>query len=366
VPFVNLVAQHRELKAELLQAIGGVLDSAAFILGEQVQEFERRFAQLCGARHAVAVNSGTDALILALRALGIGPGAEVITTPSSFVATAAAIVAVGARPVFVDVGPDYNLDPARVEQAITPATRALLPVHLTGRPTDTDALGQIARQRGLVVVEDAAQAVGAQYRGRPVGCLGNAGCFSLHPLKTLNACGDGGVITTSDDAVAERLRILRNIGLRSRDECVEWSGNSRLDTIQAAILLVKLPHLDAWTRARRAIADYYRKALADVPGVVLPLPDRPHEFSVYHTFMIQAERRDALKRFLLERGIGTAIHYPVPIHRHPAAASWELLPGSFPVAEGQAARFLSLPIWHGLKQAQLDEVVTGIRAFYRA
>lgn len=366
VPFVNLTGQHQALRGELLEAIGRVLDTGAFVLGEPVREFEERFAALCRVKHAVAVNSGTDALILVLRALDIGPGAEVITTPSSFIATAAAIALTGARPVFVDAGDDYNIDPNRLEAAITPQTRAVLPVHLTGRPADMGPIRAIAEKRGLAVIEDAAQSVQAEYHGRPVGSLGTAGCFSLHPLKTLNACGDGGVVTTDDAALVERIRILRNLGLRTRDECIAWSSNSRLDSIQAAILLVKLPYLRQWTESRRANAEFYRKALADVPEVRLPLADRPHEYSVYHTFMIQAERRDELKQYLARQGVDTAIHYPVPIHLHPAAADLRHPPGSFPVAERQAKQFLSLPVWQGLTTPQLAAVVENIRAFYQA
>ncbi len=364
VPFVDIAGQHRAIKEELLEAIGEVLDSGAFILGEPVRAFEDRFADLCGTRYAVAVNSGTDALLLALRALGIGPGDEVITVPSSFIATGSAIALSGARPVFIDVGPDYNMDPSLIESAVTPRTRAILPVHLTGRPADMNAIQAVADKHGLPIVEDAAQAVMAEYRGHRTGALGTVGCFSLHPLKTLNACGDGGIITTDDPALVERLHILRNIGLRTRDECVVWSGNSRLDTMQAAILLVKLRYVADWTEARRSNAAYYRRALADVPGLTLPPAERPDEYAVYHTFMVLAEERDRLRRFLAERGIETNVHYPVPIHLHPAAAAWQLPAGSFPVAEGQARHFLSLPVHQGLIVEQREAVATAVRAFY--
>jgi len=361
VPFVNLAAQHQPIKAELMEAIGNVIDTGAFVLGDPVGEFEERFAALCGTKHAVAVNSGTDALILALRALNIGPGDEVITSPNSFIATAAAIALTGARPVFVDTAVDFNIDPNQIERAITSRTRAILPVHLTGRPADMDPIRTTAERRGLPIIEDAAQAALASYRGRRAGNLGTIGCFSLHPLKTLNACGDAGILTTNHAALAERLRILRNIGLKTRDECVAWSGNSRLDTMQAAILIVKLRYLQEWTDARRANAAYYRKALVDVPGLTLPMEDRENETSVYHTFMIQTDKRDALKQHLAANGIETAVHYPVPMHLHPAAASLGYQRGAFPTAERQAQRILSLPVWHGLTAQQLTLVVNQVR-----
>jgi dTDP-4-amino-4,6-dideoxygalactose transaminase len=364
IPYVALGAQHHPLRGEILEAVGGVLDSGLFILGEQVATLERRFAALCGTKHAVAVGSGTDALVLALRALEVGPGDEVITAPNSFVASASAIVLCGATPVFADVGADYNLDPAAVEHAITPRTRAIIPVHLTGRPADMDPILDIGRRHRLRVVEDCAQAMLAEYRGRRVGSFGAAGCFSLHPLKTFNACGDGGMLTTDDEALATEWRILRNIGLRTRDECVAWSGNSRLDTMQAAILLIKLPHLEAWTRQRRANAARYRAALGSCAGVRVP-QEHAHERAVYHTFVIRAQRRDALKQHLAGRGIETAVHYPVPIHLQPVAASLGYARGAFPATEQQASEYLSLPVYPELGVDAIDEVAACIQEFYR-
>ena len=363
VPYVNLAQQHQPLKAELLAAVESVLDSGQFILGPAVSEFEKRFTELCGVGFAVGVSNGTDALILALRALNIGPGDEVVTVPNSFVATASAIVMAGAKPVFVDVGDDYNMDPSRIERVLTPRTRALLPVHLTGRSADMDPILQIAAAHQLHVIEDAAQAVSAEYRGRRVGSLGTAGCFSLHPLKTLSACGDGGVVTTNNADLAQRISVLRNIGLRTRDDCVAWSGNARLDSLQAAMLLVKLKYLQKWTDARRAHAASYRQALAGIPDISLP-SERTDERAVYHTFVIQADRRDQLKAFMREQGIETSIHYPIPIHLHRAAAELGYGPGSFPVAELQAQRILSLPIYPELTTEQLRRVAVAIRAFY--
>lgn len=363
IPYVNIAAQHVSLKSELLSAIGKVLDSGQFILGDEVAEFERCFAELCGVSYAIGLNSGTDALILALRAIGVGPGDEVITVPNSFVASTSCIVLLGARPVFVDVRDDYNMDPALIEQAITPRTKAILPVHLTGRPSDMDPILEVARVHHLHVIEDCAQAVAADYRGKRVGSFGTVGCFSLHPLKTLNACGDGGVLTTNDAGLAEEFRILRNIGLKTRDDCVVWSGSSRLDTIQAAVLLVKLRYLEVWTNKRRANARFYQDHLRDFPQVQVPI-DRPHEGAVYHTFVIQADRRDMLQEHLARHGIGTAVHYPIPIHLHKAACGLGLGPGSFPVAEKQAHRILSVPIYPELGEVELQYVVDGIRSFY--
>ncbi|MCZ7644136.1 MAG: DegT/DnrJ/EryC1/StrS family aminotransferase [Planctomycetota bacterium] len=365
VPYVDLPGQHRPLKAELLAAVEGVLDSGQFILGPQVGEFETAFAELCGVRHAVGVNSGADALELALYALGLGPGDEIITAPNSFIASATVIAAAGARPVFADVREDFNLDPAKVEAAITPRTKALLPVHLTGRVADMDPLREIAVRHNLKIVEDAAQSVRAEYRGRRAGAFGDLGCFSLHPLKTLNACGDAGIVTTDDAGLAERLRLWRNFGLRTRDDSVLWGFNTRLDTLQAAILLVKLKHLETWTDRRRAHAAYYREALARLSPVLCPI-DLPHERPVYHTFIVQAERRDELKAFLAQRGVGSAIHYPVPIHLQTVARDLGYKRGDFPVAERQAGRILSLPVYPELTEEDLAYVVEQIRAFYGA
>ena len=363
VPYVDLHAQHAKLKADLMSAVAGVLDGAHFILGEPVDLFERRFAELCGVPYALGVSSGTDALIMALRVLGVGPGDEVITAPNSFVASTSCIRLVGARPVFVDVGPDYNLDPDKLEAAITPRTRALLPVHLTGRPCRMDEILAIAGRHGLHVIEDAAQAVSAEYGGRRVGSFGTIGCFSMHPLKTLNACGDAGMLTTTDSELYEQLKIMRNLGLRTRDDCVVWAANSRLDTLQAAILLVKLRHLDDWTAQRRSNARFYQDRLAGQRGVSVP-SDAPQERSVYHTFVVQVDRREQLRAHLSQRSIGSAIHYPVPIHLSTAGRELGYLPGSFPVAEAQASRILSLPVHQDLSTEQLGAVCDVISEFY--
>lgn len=363
IPYVNIAAQHTPIKEELLGAISKIIDKGKFILSDEVAEFETRFAELCGVRYAVGLNSGTDALILALRALDIGPGDEVITVPNSFVASASCITLVGAQPVFVDVNEDYNINPALIENAVTSHTRAIIPVHLTGRPADMDAIMDIAQRRSLYVIEDCAQAVTSEYKGKRVGGFGIAGCFSLHPLKTLNACGDGGVLTTDDKALAERIKILRNVGLKSRDECVIWSSHSRLDNIQAAILLVKLNYLDSWTEKRRANALFYQQELANLQQLKTPY-DKPYERAVYHTFVIQADNRNELKTYLGRCGIETAIHYPVPIHLDKCAERLGYGPGSFPVTERLAQRILSLPVYPELTVAELNYVVEMIKKYY--
>ena len=365
IPYVDVARQHAPLKRELLAAVEQVLDQGSFVLGPQVAEFEAQFAKLVRVPFAVGVNSGTDAMILGLRALGIGPGDEVITAVNSFVASASCVALVGAKPVLADVGPDYNLNPAAAAAAITPRTRAIIPVHLTGRPADMDAIMALARKHKLFVIEDAAQAVAAEYRGQPVGSFGDVNAFSLHPLKTLNACGDGGVATTRSAELAEKIQLLRNLGLKTRENCVEWSSNSRLDTLQAAMLLVKLRHLDAWTEQRRANARFYRERLAGVPGVQLP-DDPPHLRSVYHTFVVQVDRREELRDFLLARGVGTQIHYPNPIHLQDCAKELGHKLGDFPVAEAQAKRILSLPVYPELTEAELETVANGVRDFFGA
>ena len=364
IPYVNLSAQHASIKDELLGAIATVIERGNFILGDEVAEFEKRFAELCGVRFAVAVNSGTDALMLALRSLGIGPGDEVITVPNSFIASTTCIKLVGARPVFIDVGEDFNMDPTQIEPAITSRTKAILPVHLTGHPADMNPIMQTAKRYNLHVVEDCAQAVMAEYRGQRIGSFGTVNCFSLHPLKTLNACGDGGILTTNNESICDQIKILRNLGLKSRDDCIAWSGNSRLDTIQAAILLVKLECLEEWTIKRRSNARFYHKNLNHFGSILCP-SEKEYEFSVYHTFIIQAERRDELKEYLAKRGIETAIHYPKPIHLQTVASDLGYKKEDFPVAERQSQRILSLPIHPELGEEGLRVIVNAIEDFYQ-
>lgn len=356
IPYVNIAAQHAQIREEILDRISKIITSGQFILGNEVSEFEHRFAEICGVRFALGVNSGTDALILALKALNIGPGDEVITVPNSFITTVSSIAIVGAKPVFVDVGDDYNINPAAIEQKITPDTKAILPVHLTGRPADMDAILDIAKEHNLYVIEDCAQAAGAEYKGKRVGSFGITGCFSLHPLKTLNACGDGGVITTNDEKLFETLSVLRNNGLKSREECLYWSSNSRLDNIQAAILLIKLRYFEKWTNKRIENAHFYTEKLKGHPGIKVPF-DKSYEKAVYHTFIIQTENRDLLRDKLERKGIGTGIHYPVPIHLQKPAKELGYKDGDFPVTENQAKRILSLPIYPELTKNELEYII---------
>ena len=363
VPYVDLVAQHAPLKERLLAAAGRVMDHGWFILGPEVAEFEQRLAAMIGVEHAIGVGSGTDALVLALQALGVGPGDEVVTAPNSYVASATSIALCGATPVFADVGADSNLDPEAVGAAITEHTKAVVVVHLSGRPAQMLELMAVCQRADVAVVEDCAQSIGASIDGRQVGSWGDVGCFSLHPLKTLNALGDGGVVVTSDARLAADLRMMRTIGHRDRDHVAVWAPNSRLDTLQAAMLLVKLDELDGWTVARRARAARYREALADVPELTLPVEEEDGMVAVYHTFVIQHERRDALRAHLSEQGIGTAIHYPIPIHLQEAASHLGHRLGDFPVTEAQAERILSLPVHPDMNEAQQGHVIASILAF---
>ena len=360
VPYVDLSAQQREIEDELFSAARDVFRSGQFILGPHVEAFERAFAAFCGARHCIGVSNGTSALVLALRALRIGPGDDVITVPNAFVATAAAIELAGARPVFVDVRDDFTMEPELLRAAVTSKTRAIIPVHLTGRPAAMEEILGVAGS--IPVIEDAAQAVGSRLRERHVGTFGVCGAFSMHPLKTLNACGDAGAIVTDDDALAEALRKARNHGLRDRNTCDTFSLNARIDELQAALLRVKLRKLPAWIERRRFLFQNYRRALEGI--VEFPPPERPGEFIAPAATVIQADRRDALQAFLLENGIGSKIDYPVPIHLQPAAQHLGYERGAFPVAERQAGRILSIPQYPEMTDGQQAAVIDAIRTFY--
>jgi len=360
IPYINLKGQHAALKNELLEAIGGVLDSADFILGKEVEAFEQTIAEYCGTKYAIGVNSGTDALFLALKAYGVGPGDEVITAPNSFLASASVIVAAGANPVFADIREDLNIDPDEIAKKISNNTKAIIPVHLTGKPADMDPIMKLAEKYNLKVIEDSAQAIGAEYHNKKTGNLGDAGCFSLHPLKTLNACGDGGVITTNDSQLHQKVMQLRNIGLKNRDESDYWGYNSRLDSIQAAILSVKMKYLEEWNKARIANASYYSKGLKHLVKVPRILAT---ERAVFHTFIIQTEKRDQLKNYLEGNGIGTKIHYPIPIHIQKAAVTLGYQKGDFPVCEKASEMILSLPIYQGLEESDLAYVIDIIKQF---
>jgi dTDP-4-amino-4,6-dideoxygalactose transaminase/8-oxo-dGTP pyrophosphatase MutT (NUDIX family) len=365
VPYAALGQQAMAMKDQWLAAVERVLLRGAYILGPEVSAFEEEFARFCGTSYAVGVGSGTSALSLVFRWLDLGPRDEVITVPNSFVASAASIAMTGARVVFVDIGADLNMDPDRLASAITPRTKVIMPVHLTGRPAQMPRILEIAKHHGLFVLEDAAQAVGAVLEGRPVGSWGDAGCFSFHPLKNLHAIGDGGAITTNNQSLCEWLLKARNHGLRTRDECQFWSVNSRLDELHAAILRIQLLQLPSWTESRRRLAARYNDLLR--PSVQVP-EEGPGEFCVYQTYMAQADRRgrDALVRWLREQGIEAVVHYPVPLHLQPAARELGYSADDFPVAMQAAGRIVSLPLYPELSQAQQDRVVELIASFYRS
>jgi dTDP-4-amino-4,6-dideoxygalactose transaminase len=355
IPLVDLQAQYRSIKPEIDAAIAAVLDSGQFVLGPAVSAFEKAFAAYCGAAEAVGVNSGTSALHLALLAAGVGRGDEVITVPFTFVATVAAIEYAGARPVLVDVEPDHaTMDPALVERAITPRTRAIVPVHLYGQPADMDPILEIARRRGLAVVEDACQAHGAEYRGRRCGSLGLLGCFSFYPGKNLGAYGEGGAVVTSDPALAARVRLLRSWGEETRYEHTYRGFNYRMDGLQGAILGIKLRHMDAWTEARRRHASEYARLLAGT-GVRTPR-EREGCRHVYHVLAIRLDGRDRWRARLQTAGVQTGVHYPIPVHLQPAYRNLGYRAGDFPVSEELARTVLSLPVFPELTQRQIGDI----------
>ncbi|MEW6240071.1 MAG: DegT/DnrJ/EryC1/StrS family aminotransferase [Chloroflexota bacterium] len=359
VPLIDLTIQHQKLQPEINRAIQGIFDRADFILGQDVSRFEDEFASYCGAKYAVGVDSGLSALELSLRAYGVGPGDEVIVPTHTFTATAAAITFTGAKPVFVDADPaTFNIDVTKIEAAITPRTKAILPVHLYGLPADMNMILGIAEKHGLVVIEDACQAHGAKYRGMMTGSMGNATAFSFYPTKNLGACGDGGIVTTNNEKVADAIRAMRNCGQRTKNVHELRPTNHRLDTIQAAILRVKLPHLDEWVEARRRLAALYDKLLAGSP-VVTPV-EPPGYQHVYHLYVVRSQNRDALQAHLKERGIGTAIHYPTPVHLQPFLAQNGYSKGQFPVAEKICSEILSLPLYPEMTDGQVDEVASEI------
>jgi dTDP-4-amino-4,6-dideoxygalactose transaminase len=360
VPFVDFRAHVAALRPELDAALARVLDSGWFILGPEGEAFERELAAALGAQHAVGVANGTEAIQLALEALGVGPGDEVVTSPLSAAFTVLAVQRTGARPVFADLDPrTLNVAPEAVARALTPRTKALLPVHLYGHPADLDPLLELARSRGIPLVEDACQAHGAQYKGRTVGALSGIGALSFYPTKNLGALGDGGAVLVNDATLAARLRRLRNGGQSDRYRHELAGINSRLDEVQAAILRVKLRHLAAWTERRRALATLYRSELA---GALVGLPEeQPYARAVFHLFVVRHPSRDALLAALEERGIGTLVHYPIPLHLQPAFASLGGRLGDFPVAERAASEVLSLPLYPELGDAQARSVAAAVR-----
>jgi dTDP-4-amino-4,6-dideoxygalactose transaminase len=364
VPFLDLHAQYRSIKPAIDSAIQGIIENSAFALGPGVEQFERDFAAFCGVRHCIGLNSGTAALALLLQAHGIGSNDEVITAANTFFATAEAISLVGGTPVLVDCREDDALmDATKLEAAVTPKTRAIIPVHLYGQPADMDAIVEIARRHNLLVFEDACQAHGARYKTRRAGSLANGAAFSFYPGKNLGAYGEAGAVTTNDDEIAHRIRMLRDHGMPKKyhHEFVGW--NERMDGIQGAVLSVKLPHLDQWNAARSAHGATYRKLL---PPDVFPIVESPDREHVYHLFVIRTPQRDDVAAHLQARGIQTIVHYPVPIHLQPAYASRGWKRGDFPVAEKLTGEILSLPLYPEMTEAQIQEVCTAITEFFGA
>jgi dTDP-4-amino-4,6-dideoxygalactose transaminase len=364
IPFGDLKLQYQAIKIELDRAIQSVLDEGWFILGKNVAAFEADFARYCDAAFAIGVANGTDALQLALMALDVGQGDEVITSPLSATFTALAISAAGALPRFVDIDADtYNLDPRLLEQAIGPSTKAIMPVHLYGQPADMDPILATARKHGIPVIEDAAQAHDALYRGRKIGSLGDIGCFSFYPSKNLGAFGDGGAVVTNSPELADKLVMLHNGGQRERYDHQMVGINSRLDELQAAILRVKLAYLERWNERRRHIAALYTALLGD--SEVDPPIELPNCRHVYHLYVVRTSQRDELQKHLTEQGVGTAVHYPTPIHRQGAYRFLDLGPGSYPVAERSAAQVLSLPIYPELTDTKARHVAACILDWHK-
>lgn len=363
VPYVAFPEQVAKLKTELMQAFESVLISGQYVLGEKGKAFEKDFAAYCNAEYSIGVANGTDALHLVLRCVGVEAGDEVITAPNSFIASAGAIGVLGAKPVFTDVGSDMNLNPNQLEKAITPRTKAIMPVHLTGRPAKMDEILEIAKNHGIAVIEDAAQAAGAKYKGKKVGSLGDAACFSLHPLKNLHAFGDGGMVTTSDSNIHEMMLKARNHGLSNREQCGFWSFNSRLDEVQAAMLSVQLPYLDTWTKERHRLALRYNDLLrpyAEVPD------ENDGEYCVYQTYVVQVDLRNELLTYLKSNGVQALIHYPLPLHLQPAAKSLGYTEKDFPKTMELSTKILSLPLFPELKEEQQDYVADLFAQFFNS
>ena len=360
VPYLDLKAQYRSIKPEIDAAVASVLESCQFILGPEVASFEQEFASYCGTSECITLNSGTSALHLALLAAGVGPGDEVITVPFTFVASVAAVLYAGARPVLVDIDPrSFTMDPSAVEAAITPRTKAILPVHLYGQTADMDPIMEAARRHGLVVIEDAAQAHGAKYKGRPAGSIGDIACFSFYPAKNLGAYGEGGAVTTNNPEYARTIRMLRDWGQEGKYRHVLRGYNHRMEGLQGAILRVKLRHLDSWTEQRRALARRYDDLLA---GCEVRLPvEMPWARHVYHVYTFRTDHRDNLQALLLDEGIQTAIHYAVPAHLQPAYSDLGYRKGSFPHAEAAAEQVLSLPMYPELSEEAIEKVANALK-----
>ena len=363
VPYVALGYEKSLMKQELLTAFSQVLESGHYIMGPELSKFEQDLASFCGGEYGVGVSSGTSALHLILSSLDLKEGDEVITVPNSFIASASSIALAGGKPVFSDVGPDMNLDPELLEAAITPKTRAIIPVHLTGRPAKMEKILEIAKQHNLFVIEDAAQAIGTKLDGKHVGNWGDASAFSLHPLKNLTAIGDAGAIVTKNESLNAYLRMARSHGLKTRDSCEFWAFNCRLDEMQAALLNVQFPFLEEFTEKRRQLAFRYNELLA--PYVEVP-NEGEGEYCVYQTYMIQADRRDELQQTLRTNGVEVLVHYPRPLHLQPVSQYLGYTEKDFPVAVKLGTRILSLPIYPSMKESQQDKVVELISSFYNA
>jgi len=363
VPYTDFQVQNAEAREELRSAFDEVLDSGHYIQGPNVTNFEREFAEYCESPHATGLANGTCSLHLVLRAMGVGPGDEVITAPNSFFASAAAIALVGAKVVFADVNADANIDPDAIEAAVTDRTKVIMPVHLTGRPVDMVRIQEISDRHGLQILEDAAQAVGSEFRGQKVGSWGTAASFSLHPLKSLHAFGDSGILTAQNAELIESVAMRKNHGLIDRGTCAVWSFNCRLDEVQAALLRVQLRNLDKKIVERRRLAQRYNEMLSD--WVVVP-EERDGEFHTYQTYMIQAEARDALQVHLRANGVEAITHYPTPLHLQPAAVDLGYKMGSFPVTEQLSHRVLSLPLFPRMTAPQQDITVDAITSFYKS
>lgn len=368
VPLLDLKAQYAPIRRDVLEAMARVCDTQYFILGPEVEALERELEAFLGVPHAVGMSSGTDALLAALMALGVGAGDEIITSPFSFFATAGSIARLGARPVFVDIArATYNIDPAGIEAAITPRTKAIMPVHLFGQSAEMAPILDMAAAQGIPVVEDAAQAIGARYREQPIGGLGAIGCFSFFPTKNLGAFGDGGLVTTRDAGLARKLRAIRQHGGEVKYHHETLGANFRLDALQAAVLRVKLPHLPAWTAARQRNADRYETLFAESGlASTVRLPARaPQRTHIYHQFVIRVPERDRLRAYLQTQGIGTEVYYPVPLHLQPCFRGLGHAAGAFPAAESAAREVLALPIYGELSDAQQAWVVEAIRVFFQ-
>ncbi len=363
IPFVDLKKQYQTIKDDVNVALQRVMENCDFVLGQAVKLFEEEFACFCESEYAVGVDSGYSALELILRAYDIGPGDEVITAANTFIATALAITNTGAKPVLVDIDPEtYNLDPTKLETAITPATKAIMPVHLYGQTADMDPILKIARAHGLWVIEDAAQAHGARYKNKRAGNLGDAAAFSFYPSKNLGAYGDGGAIVTNDPVLAERIRMLRDLGMRVKYYHEIKGFNHRLDTMQAAVLRVKLRHIDDWNAARRYVARQYDEGLADLPIYIPTAPNWAEH--IYHLYVIRTDNRDAMQGFLKEADIASGLHYPIPIHLQPAYQELGYQKGDFPITEKYAKEILSLPMFPELDSEAVCYVVNNIKAFF--